>query len=98
MTFEIIWTRNAICHFDEIINFLLLTWNEEIAQSFIDLVENELLFIKSNPKCYPMFDEFRNIRKVVVHKNVSLFYRLNENKIELISFWDNRQNPNKLII
>jgi len=34
--------------------------------------------------------------KCVVLKQVSLFYRVKTNSIELLVFWDNRQEPSKL--
>ncbi len=40
--------------------------------------------------------EKENIYKCVIVKQVSLYYRINKNQIELLRFWDNRRNPEKL--
>jgi len=39
----------------------------------------------------------KNIRKGFVTKHTSLYYRVKPRKksIELLAFWDNRQNPKK---
>jgi hypothetical protein len=44
----------------------------------------------------PVIDVKRNIHRCVVVKQVSLFYRIKSSHIELLLFWDNRQNPSKL--
>jgi len=33
---------------------------------------------------------------MVVNKHLSIFYRLEQENIEVLSFWDNRRNLNKL--
>jgi len=33
--------------------------------------------------------------RAISMKYYSIFYEVNENRIEIISFWDNRQNPSK---
>ena len=35
------------------------------------------------------------VRKVVITKQTSLFYEIFNGVIELLHFWDNRQNPEK---
>jgi plasmid stabilization system protein ParE len=52
--------------------------------------------ISKNPYSFSIIDE--NVRRVVIHKNVSLYYDYKEeqNTIEILSIFDNRQNPDKL--
>ncbi len=40
----------------------------------------------------------KKVRKALITKHNTLYYRIKPSKteLELITFWDNRQNPNKL--
>jgi hypothetical protein len=38
------------------------------------------------------------IHKCVLVKQVSLFYRIKANNVELLVFWDTRQDPAKLVL
>ena len=35
-------------------------------------------------------------RKLVIHKNISVFYTLDSVMIKILLVWDNRQDPKKL--
>ena len=41
-------------------------------------------------------NNFHNSYKVPILKYFSLYYRLSEQTIEIIAFWDNRRNPENL--
>ena len=47
---------------------------------------------------YPVSNKRKNVRKGFVNKLVCLFYRVQAQKeeIELLLFWNNRQNPERL--
>ena len=48
------------------------------------------------PYLYPKMPDYENIYKCVVNKQVSLYYRVLELKIQIVGLIDNRQNPEKL--
>ena len=54
-----------------------------------------LKLIASQPTTFSLSD-FTGIRKVVIKKFNTLYYRQKEDRIEIISFFSNRQNPDKL--
>jgi len=37
-----------------------------------------------------------SIRKAVVQKNLTFFYRFQRDQIDILKVWDNRQNPDDL--
>ncbi|MFD1601522.1 type II toxin-antitoxin system RelE/ParE family toxin [Flavobacterium artemisiae] len=50
----------------------------------ITLLQNDnVLFVKTN---------YKNVYKIVITKHISLFYRIENNNIELVRFWNNFQN------
>jgi len=77
----------------DVSEFLLFLWNIKILQQFIDFVENATNQLQENPLLGIPFS--KNIRKIVLHKNASMYYEYNESDktITILLFIDNRQNP-----
>jgi hypothetical protein len=61
----------------------------------IELVLNA---IKRNPGIFPVSAKHKEIRRAVVDKNNSFFYQVDNynKKIYLLTFFDNRKNPESL--
>ena len=92
---EIVWTKLAKITYIEVLENLKKRWTEKEMKNFKDLT-NELLEKVKNEQVEHLFaNEKLGVRKGVVHKNVSLFYREDRknNKIYLITFFNNRMNP-----
>lgn len=79
--------------FHDVCNFIVFKWNLKILQDFIVLVEKALNRLNTNPNIGTIFS--KTIRKIVLHKNASLYYEYDENlkTITILLFIDNRQNP-----
>jgi plasmid stabilization system protein ParE len=93
---KVVWMPIALEDYQNIIDFLLLVWNIEIIHDFEKLIKESIHRINMNPTSFIII--LGNVRKVIVHKNVTLFYEFKEeqNTIEILSIFDNRQNPDKL--
>ena len=98
MSFVIKWTPLADETFDETIEFIKTHWNEDIINRFVQDTFSTIDLIKENPKLYKTVTGFENVRKGSVNEFISLFYRINQNNIELLYFWDNRKNPNTSLL
>lgn len=92
----IVWSILASSDFNQILDYLFQKWNNQIAIDFIDLVNNQLLRIAQQPKLYPEINKKKKVRKCVVTKHNTLYYREVSEKIEVVRLFDNRQNPRKL--
>ncbi len=96
MTYKIIWSKTAEIDYIKNIDFLLEKWYKKQVLNFIDDVNTNLNLIKNNPEIFAL-TEYRNVRSVLIVKQIRLFYRIsNNNTIELIRFWNNYQNPDNL--
>ena len=93
---SVIWSENAMTERKNIFKY----WNERIGSN---LYSTKLLFairgrikvIKENPFAFKA-NEFQDIRECAIG-NYSIFYKVMENEIIVTSFWDNRQDPDKLL-
>ncbi len=95
---EIIWTRLANTTYKEVFENLEWRWTKKEMKVFRDSTNELLEKVKNEEVVHPFVNEKLGIRKGKVHKNVSLFYKEDRqnNKIYLITFFNNRMNPKTL--
>ncbi|MBI1288258.1 MAG: type II toxin-antitoxin system RelE/ParE family toxin [Flavobacteriales bacterium] len=92
----IIWSPEAATDYQSNIEFLLIRWTEREAAHFIAVTNEILNLIENNPHAFRSVG-YKQVRAAVILPQITLFYRVEENgAIELIRFWNNYQNPQKL--
>ena len=96
MSKQIIWSPSSEQDFAEILNYLNRKWNNRVAFQFINKTEYLLNQIAENPKQFPLINNSLKIRKCVLTKHNSLYYRTNTKHIEILRIYDSRQDPQKL--
>jgi plasmid stabilization system protein ParE len=96
MTREIIWSPDAVNDFESILEYLELKWSNRIARRFINKIDDNIELIIEDPKIFPLINQEMQIRKSVITKQNTLFYREINGKIEIVRLFDTRQDPQKL--
>jgi len=94
-SYSVTWSPTARLTYYRILEYLAENWTIKEIESFIDRTEEVINHICNNHLLYPYSIESDTYKCVVV-KQVSLFYRVKTDSIELLVFWDNRQEPSKL--
>jgi plasmid stabilization system protein ParE len=89
---KIAWSIDAQNDYHANIGYLLREWSENSAINFIEEVESVLEIIKSQPDLYPLC-EYNSIRRAVIRKQITLFYKVEGDTIFLVRFWNNYQDP-----
>lgn len=96
MTYSIIWSPLAESTYFKILDYLLEHWTEREALKFQSRLEEVLGYLQESPHMYVYSREMKSYR-AVLSPQTTLVYRLkDESVIELITFWDTRQDPEKL--
>ncbi len=92
---EVFWSNQAELDYLNNIDYLLDKWSKKDARNFVEKVENSIESIKSTPLTYEMYDkkDFPNVRFIRVTKQITLYYTFHNQRIELLRFWNNYQNP-----
>lgn len=93
---EVIWSPASEEDLNNIVEYLKLHWSFRITSRFINKVDDCVGLIIENPTIFPFINKDMGIRKCVITKQNSLFYREKDNNIEIIRVFDTRQDPNKL--
>ena len=92
---RVIWAPTARKSLKEISDFIIEIWNEQVKEEFLNQLDFRISQIQKNHEIAPTFED-SEIRKLVIHKSVSLFYVNFPEHLRLLLLWDNRQKPTEL--
>ncbi len=95
MALTIFWSKRADLKFDKIIKFLDEEWGETATKAFVRKVYDFLEILQEFPEIGTLENKESNIRGFVIVKQLTLFYKINQNNIILLNFFDNRMNPKR---
>ena len=93
MSFEIRFTPEAEENYKALIDQLLQRWGERFVGKFETKVLKCLNNISITPFMYAIIEENTEIRKCFLHKNCSMLYKIFDDGVLILCFWDNRQDP-----
>lgn len=93
--YKILWTDNAIKELEKTIEYLEVHWTEKELINLATHIEKTLNLISQNPHLFQASDFKKEVRRAVILTLNTLYYRVNENSVEILSFFSNRQNPRK---
>ncbi|GEP52827.1 hypothetical protein FNO01nite_34990 [Flavobacterium noncentrifugens] len=93
--YKIFWTDFALRELEKTIEYLEKNWTERELRNLASEIEKTLTLLSHNPNLFQSSDIKKEIRRVVVSKHNTLYYRVKNNTIEIISFFSNRQSPKK---
>ncbi len=72
----------------------IIITNHVISSEFLDRVDEVVNIIKLTPEIYPLLNKNDQIRRCVVVKQITLYFRVvSADQIDLLTFWNNFQNP-----
>ncbi|MDX2003249.1 MAG: type II toxin-antitoxin system RelE/ParE family toxin [Chitinophagales bacterium] len=88
------WSHEAESKLNEILAHLVANWSEKEALKFLLKTERVVSLILKRPLLYPLFKQ--DIRKAVITKQVTLYYKTKGKTLLIVTLFDNRQHPKKL--
>tara|TARA_B100000378_G_scaffold277406_1_gene277655 strand:- start:44 stop:358 length:315 start_codon:yes stop_codon:yes gene_type:complete len=93
---NVIWTRTADIQFVGILEYWVKrNKSSRYSKKLLKLVSERTKQIAEKPLIYKATD-FKDTR-VASLGNFSIYYKFNDTEIIITAFWDNRQNPKKLL-
>jgi len=94
--YKILWTDEALDNLADIIEYLEHRWTKREIRSFSRLLDQHVKLIRSNPELFPMSATSSLLRKSVLTKQTTIYYRLANKEIQIVTLFDNRQDTKKL--
>ncbi|MCF6365238.1 MAG: type II toxin-antitoxin system RelE/ParE family toxin [Bacteroidales bacterium] len=93
---SIIWSLRANSELKEILKFYIQrNGNTKCSLKLLKRIENILNILSTNESIGRLTADKKT--RVIVLKVFLIFYEIKENRIEILSFWDNRQDEIKRI-
>lgn len=92
------WTPTARITYFKVLAYLEEAWTQREIQNFVIATEKVMELIVRDPHMFQASKKKKNVRKGLITPHNTLYYRIKPRKkeLELITFWDNRQDPKKL--
>jgi len=92
----IIWSPLSESDFNSILEYLQNNWGEKVLHGFIELIDETLAQISNHPKQFPLIQKKKKVRKCILTKHNTLYYRERKDCVDILRIFDNRQDPLKL--
>lgn len=93
---EIRLSKRAMKKLDSLLVYLEKEWSPKVKQDFILKFDKSLKQIQKLPDSFPESETINGLRKCVVTKQTTVFYKYSETTINVVTIFDNRQNPKSL--
>ena len=82
---------------ENLLAFLEQEWSLKVKNEFIFKLDKSLSQIQKLPDIFPESDQLKGLRKCVVTKQTTVFYKYFDSLINIVTIFDNRQNPKDII-
>lgn len=92
---KIFLTKLAERNYREIKNYILKEWGKRIADAFEDKTNDFLDILEKFPELGTIEVVQKQIRGFQFTKQIKIFYRIKNNRIIILAFFDVRQDPSK---
>ncbi|MCU0340238.1 MAG: type II toxin-antitoxin system RelE/ParE family toxin [Spirosomaceae bacterium] len=96
MALEIEFTHRAEHNLEVILAYLEVKWSAKVKTDFLAKLSEQLFLISEMPFLYPASSVKKDIRRCVVNKHTAVYYRIEAERILVITIQDTRMNPENL--
>jgi plasmid stabilization system protein ParE len=93
---KIILSKRASRRLEKLLEYLELEWSLKVKNEFLKKLDKSLKQIQEFPESCQQTSFLKGLHMLVVTKQTSLFYRFDSKAITIVTFFDNRMNPDKL--
>ena len=97
MSRDVRLSKKAAKRLDDLLDFLEERWSSKVKANFKHKFDATLKHIQLHPESFPASEMIPGLRKCVVTKQTTFYYKYSEINIDIIAIFDNRQDPDLLI-
>lgn len=92
----VIWTRNSEVSLDEILIYIENKFGVLVAEKYYADVLKTVEDIAITPEFFPIYQDLTATRKAVINRKTILYYKIQDDQIYLLAFYDTRKGFHKL--
>ena len=93
---DVLWTVNAERSYNDVLDYLIKNWTDKEYLKFTERTRQLLKSIQLHPFSFQKSDKYPNYRRAILVEMISVYYSVDDNRINLLMFWNNRRNPESL--
>lgn len=93
---KVVLSKRAAKRLNELFEYLELEWSTKTKNEFVKKLDKSIEQIQKFPNSCPQSELEKGLHMLVLTKQTSIFYRFDSESIKIVSFFDNRMNPDKL--
>lgn len=95
---EIEWTDLAVASLEEIAIYISENFSEAIARKCVEEIVNHVKILESSPELGRPISHLTKEASIYCfnYKRNQAYYRIINNRIQIVIVWDGRQDPNQL--
>ena len=93
---KVVISKTAEKKLAKLFEYLLENWSEKVKDEFIQKLDNNIGVIQTQPEIFPESKKGKKLRRCVITKQTTLYYRFNSKRINIVTIFDTRQDPKKL--
>ncbi len=95
MALQIITKKRYQNNLKKILSYLVLYWNKNVAEEFIDLLFKKYELLSTIPNIGVQILPSKNVRSIVITKHNKVYYKVEKGHLIIINIIDTRRNPKK---
>lgn len=81
---------------EDLFDHLIEKWSYKVKAEFLQKLDRSIEIIKEQPEIFPESQKEKGLRKCVITKQTTVFYRFDNEKIKIVTIFDTRKDPKKL--
>ena len=92
--YSVTWSDEASKNLDGIFNYLETNFSEREISRFARKLDKTIAVILSQPDAFPVFEAKREVRRCVLSKQTTIYYRVfpARHEILIVTLYDNRKD------
>ena len=97
MAYKIIVKKRFTKKVTNLLSYLELNWERRVIKDFALKLKFRIDTLSAQPYIGSVSKKAKNVRSIFITKHNKLYYRINNDTIEILNLYDTRINPNKNI-
>lgn len=95
-SYQIIWTDEALRNLQSILNYLAGKWSSREVDQFLEKLEEREKILSQQPRAFPLSKKGGGNRRSVLTRQITIYYKFEDNVVKIRSVFDTRQDPDSL--
>ena len=94
---KVVISKTAEKKLDNLFDYLLKNWSKKVVKDdFVAKLDHCIELIRTQPEIFPESKKGKQLRRCVITKQTTMYYRFDSKRINIVTLFDTRQDPNEL--